>query len=144
MAPQRLGPKREESAYAWKTLESLGLVLTGSSDGPVDSANLWISVDAAVNRRKLDGSGQVWKENERLSLDSALRLFTVNPYRVIGQGKRIGRIAQGMSADFCILDRDPFSIPSEDLHKVIVEGTFAGGHLTWDRTGELPEGLLLS
>lgn len=144
MAPQRLGPKREESAYAWKTLESLGLVLTGSSDGPVDSANLWTSVDAAVNRRKTDGTGQVWKENERLSLDSALRLFTVNPYRVIGQGKRIGRIAQGMSADFCILDRDPFSIPSEDLHKVIVEGTFAGGHLTWDRTGGLPVGLLLS
>ena len=66
MAPQRLGPGRVESAYAWKTLENLGLLLVGSSDGPVDSANLWISVDAAVNRRKLDGSGQVWKEHERL------------------------------------------------------------------------------
>jgi len=143
MAPARLGPKRSASAYAWKTLEGLGLLLTGSSDGPVDTSNLWISVDAAVNRRKLDGTGQAWRESERVSLDSALRLFTVNPYRVIGQGKRIGRIAQGMSADFCILDRDPFSIPPEDLHKVLVEGTFAGGHLTWDRTGGLPESLNL-
>jgi predicted amidohydrolase YtcJ len=139
MAPARLGPKRSQSAYAWKTLEDLGLLLMGSSDGPVDTANLWISIDAAVNRRKLDGTGQTWKENERLSLDSALRLFTVNPYRVIGQEGRIGRIAPGMAADFCILDRDPFSIPSEELHKVVVEGTFAGGCLTWDRSGNLAE-----
>ncbi len=144
MAPQRLGPKRESSAYAWSTLEKLGLVLTGSSDGPVDTSNLWISVDAAVNRRKTDGSGQTWKENERMSLDSALRLFTVNPWRVVGQGKRIGRIAKGMSADFCVLDRDPFLTPNEELHKTLVVGTFAGGHLTWDRTGDLPESLLLA
>lgn len=144
MAPQRLGPERVKTAYAWKTLENLGLLLTGSSDGPVDTANLWISVDAAVNRRKLDGSGQTWKEHERMGLDSALRLFTVNPYRVIGQGARNGRIMPGMSADFCILDRDPFSIPSDELHKVAVEGTFAGGHLTWDKSGGLPGSLLLS
>lgn len=137
MAPLRLGLERNRSAYAWKTLENLGLLLLGSSDGPVDTANLWISVDAAVNRRKLDGSGQTWKEEERLSLDSALRLFTVNPWRVIGLGKRFGRIAPGMAADFCILDRDPFAIPAEDLHQVTVEGTFAGGRLTWDRAGNL-------
>jgi len=142
MAPLRLGLERSRSAYAWKTLESLGLLLSGSSDGPVDTANLWISVDAAVNRRKLDGSGQAWKEEERLSLDSALRLFTVNPWRVLGLGERIGRIAPGMAADFCILDRDPFSIPAEDLHQVTVTGTFAGGLLTWDRDGNLGDSLL--
>ncbi len=137
MAPLRLGLERSRGAYAWKTLENLGLLLLGSSDGPVDTANLWISVDAAVNRRKLDGSGQTWKEEERLSLDSALRLFTVNPWRVIGLGKQFGRIAPGMAADFCILDRDPFAIPAEDLHQVTVAGTFAGGRLTWDRAGNL-------
>lgn len=143
MAPLRLGPGRSRTAYAWKTLENLGLLLTGSSDGPVDTANLWVSVDAAVNRRKVDGSGQSWREEERLCLDSALRLFTVNPWRVIGQDRRIGRIAPGMAADFCILDRDPFAIPAEDLHEVTVLGTFAGGTLTSDRSGDLGEPLLL-
>jgi predicted amidohydrolase YtcJ len=139
MAPQRLGPTRARTAYAWKTLENLGLLMTGSSDGPVDTANLWISVDAAVNARKTDGSGQCWKQDERLNLDSALRMFTVNPYRAIGQGKRLGRIAAGLPADFAILDADPFSIATEDLHKIRVQTTLAGGLLTWGKCGDLPE-----
>lgn len=139
MAPLRLGPTRVKTAYAWKTLENLGLLMMGSSDGPVDTANLWVSVDAAVNARKTDGSGQSWKQDERLDLDSALRLFTVNPYRVIGQGKRLGRIAAGLPADCAILDSDPFSIEPGNLHKIRVRTTFAGGLLTWGECRDLPE-----
>jgi predicted amidohydrolase YtcJ len=37
MAPSRLGEKRLEMAYPWRSLYDGGLLLTGSSDTPAES-----------------------------------------------------------------------------------------------------------
>ena len=131
MAPARIGRERMRHIYPFRRLYDSGLLLTGSSDGPMEDANPWIGVWAAVCRTNYDGTPlKDAKMDEVLTLDEALTIYTKNPYRAIGW-KSYGVIAEGAHADFAILENDPFTEDKQKLKDVRVRATYLEGVKTF-------------
>lgn len=141
MAAKRLGESRLPWGYAWRSLMDEGLVLSASSDAPVETVNPWMALWALEERRDWEEE-HILAPEERLSVEEALPLFTWNPHRATGQGHRLGRLAPGYEADIAVVDRDISEARGRDLRETSVRYTFAGGRLShgtlpgWPRFGE--------
>ncbi|HMA29521.1 MAG TPA: amidohydrolase [Thermoanaerobaculia bacterium] len=130
----RLGPRRLEGAYAWRSLLKSGAHLAGGSDFPVESENPLLGFYAAVTRQDLSGHPPGgWRKEEALTRAEALRLFTAdNAYAEFAE-KRRGRIDPGYDADFTVLDRDIVSgkVPDAAIPKAKVRMTVVGGEIVY-------------
>ncbi|MDO9508501.1 MAG: amidohydrolase [Thermovirgaceae bacterium] len=129
----RIGEERLGWAYAWKDMLRKGLLLTGSSDAPVEPTNPWRGIWAAVTRTEDNGEPVGgWLPGQKLSLDEALALYTTNPPRAVGMEHRFGFIKPGMAADIVILDRDIQKAPPETLREVKPVITMVGGEIKFE------------
>ncbi|MDR3280666.1 MAG: amidohydrolase [Synergistaceae bacterium] len=129
MAPARLGHRAEKGwAYSWKNLIDAGIRINGSSDCPADSLNPWAGIWAAVNRRK---GRDVRMPEQCLTVDEALRLYTINPAKNAGIDSWAGSLESGKEADFAVLDRDIFSGTVKEREKVNVVCTVVGGRVVY-------------
>jgi predicted amidohydrolase YtcJ len=95
----------------------------GSDNLPMDPrAGLY----AAVTRRGLSGK-RVYGPEEAVSVQDAIRRYTLAPAFITHDEARKGSIEPGKFADFIVLDRNPLTIPPEQLLTMKVERTFIGG-----------------
>ncbi len=77
MAEARLGPDRLDGAYAWQTVEKLGIPLAFGSDFPVELPNPFPGLSAAISRQDINGQPPGgWIPSERLTFPQALDAFT--------------------------------------------------------------------
>jgi predicted amidohydrolase YtcJ len=79
----------------------------------------------AVNRVASDG--RVWGEDQKLSLDLALRAVTLEAARSLGLEDEIGSIRPGKRADFTILEQDPYAVDPLELRDIEIWGTVFEG-----------------
>lgn len=96
--------------YRCATLMNAGVPVGGSTDAPFGNPDPWHAIRAAVSRQTENGT--VLGEEERLSPEAALRLFTssaANP----GGAARV--IEVGADADLCLL-QVPWSAARVSLH----------------------------
>lgn len=99
-----------------------------ASDSPAtawaDADNVFTSIRAAVERRSHDGSdiGQ----NQAISVAQAILLYTARAAEVT-RLEGLGRITPGFEASFVVLDRDVFTLPTEQLDTVTVSQTWLAG-----------------
>ncbi len=138
MAESRLGRERMPWAYRWRSLWKKGLLLSASSDAPVESVNPWRALRDLMERSSRNGEVTLAPE-ERLTLGEGIPLFTSNPARAIGQEDRLGRLAPGFCADLVVLDRDISAASSgEEVAAVEPRYVFAGGILSRGEIGDWP------
>jgi hypothetical protein len=128
-AEKALGSERLKGSYAFRQLLDAGALLVFGSDWPVVSMNPFLGIDSAVNARTLDGS--VWLPSHSLTVEEALRAYTVSPPKAIHREDRLGTIEPGRLADLVILDEDPLTIPKERLGEVTVWKTLVGGRVVY-------------
>ena len=133
MAEKRLGPDRLRGAYAWKSIQATGSKLAFGSDAPVELADPFVGMAAAISRQGPDGEPQGgWQPQERVTREEALAAYTVNgAYAVFAEG-RFGRLAPGERADFIMVDRDPLLSSPADLAQTKVSKVYVGGVQVWD------------
>ncbi|MCC6630961.1 MAG: amidohydrolase [Gammaproteobacteria bacterium] len=115
-------------------IDAGALVVPGSDWSVVPSVNPWLALETLVTRQRPGGGGEVLGASQRISLEQAFDLFTVNAARQMGNQGRTGRIARGMLADLLVLDRNPFRIPVTEVHltqvrAVVIEGVLVRGEL---------------
>jgi predicted amidohydrolase YtcJ len=120
-AHQHLGEKRLAYAYPWAQLEQEGVKLPLGSDAPVESADPWLGIQAAVT-----GGPHDTNKNRRLSLRSALAGFSSVPAEVVGQ-KRLGHIKPGYYADFTVVNKNPYQCSFEELTTIKTLQTIIAG-----------------
>ncbi|MBX3728937.1 MAG: amidohydrolase [Candidatus Sumerlaeia bacterium] len=103
------------------------------SDAPVEPYSPMIGIHAAVTRRRANGypGPEGWYPEARVTVEEAIRCYTVEPAWAAGQEKVLGRLAHGYLADLVVLDRDPHTIDPHDLQHVRVTGTMIGGKWRW-------------
>jgi len=128
MAEDRIGSERILGAYAWRTFLDKGVVLASGSDYPVENANPFHGLYAAVTRRDtlgnpLDG----WYPEQKLTRLEALRSFTLDAAFAAHQEQVLGTLETGKWADFIVLDQDYFTMPESDLWKIKVLQTYVAG-----------------
>jgi hypothetical protein len=128
MADQYWGD-RSRYAYAWRTQLDYGAKLVFGSDAPVESPNPFLSLHAAVTRRRLDGSPgpQGWYPEQRLSLLEALQAYTSGPAYAAGWEQQQGKLLPGYFADLVVLNEDIFQIPVEKIAHTHPLATMIGG-----------------
>ena len=128
MAEDRIGGKRLQGAYAWRTFLNQGTRIAAGSDFPIESANPFYGLHAAVTRT--DHTGQPkggWHSEEAMTLTEALRAFTLDAAYAEHQENTLGSLETGKWADFIIIDRDLFKIAPADIWKIKVDQTWVGG-----------------
>jgi predicted amidohydrolase YtcJ len=120
--------KRSAAAYAWRTQLEAGAVLAFGSDCPVESFNPFWGLHAAVTRRRADGSPgpRGWYPDQRLSVENALRGFTLGAAYAGYSENRVGSLAPGKLADLVVIDRDIFAIDPMAIKDTRVRGTLVG------------------
>lgn len=133
MAEDRVGKERIKGAYAWQTMLQQGTVIAGGSDFPVESANPFFGLHAAVNRTDHNGKPIAgWHAEEAMTLPQALRAFTLDAAYAQHQDKAIGSLESGKWADFILVDQDPFKIAPADLWKTKVLQTWLAGERVYE------------
>jgi predicted amidohydrolase YtcJ len=134
MAEARLGPNRLAGAYAWQTVEKLGIPLAFGSDFPVESPNPFPGLAAAISRQDKNGDPPGgWISAEKLTLEQALAAFTRGAAYAGFAEDRIGSLDPGHWADFIIVDRDPTQVDAQSLRNTQVVETWVGGRQAWAR-----------
>jgi predicted amidohydrolase YtcJ len=128
MAEDRIGKARLEGAYAWRTFLDQGTRIAGGSDFPVESANPFFGLHAAVTRTDHgDRPSGGWHREQAMTLIEALRAFTLDAAYAEHAEDRIGSLEPGKWADFILVDRDLFAIAPADIWKIKVLQTWLGG-----------------
>jgi len=123
----RVGSARARWVYPFKTLIQEGVLTTGGSDCPVEPIDPLLGVWAAVAREAFP--------EERISVDDALRLYTVNAAYASFEENIKGSIDVGKLADLVVLSREPHEIPPNEIRDVKVEMTIVGGKVVYIRSG---------
>jgi predicted amidohydrolase YtcJ len=135
MAEARLGPDRLKGAYAWQTVEKLGIPLAFGTDFPVESPNPFPGLSAAVSRQDMNGQPPGgWIPSERLTFEQALQAYTRGAAYAGFAEKKIGALDPGKWADFVIVDRDPSKVNPQELARAEVLETWVAGKKVWERS----------
>jgi predicted amidohydrolase YtcJ len=117
-------------AYPCRSWIDHGILAAGSSDAPVVSANPFVNLRSAVTRLTQDG--QAMGANQAISIDEAITLFTINGAYASFEESVKGSITEGKLADLTVLDRDPRSVPAEELHTLRAEMTVIDGKIVFE------------
>ena len=120
---------RSQWAYNARLQLDQGAKVAFGSDAPVEPFEPFKGIHAAVTRRRPDGSPgeQGWYPAARLTVDEALRGFTLGPAYAGGMERQLGRLVPGYLADLVVLERDPYQIPPFELLSVEIVGTMVAG-----------------
>ncbi len=136
-AEARLGPQRIHGAYAWRTLRQNGARLTFNADNPGSDHSIFYGLHAAITRRDkaLQPPGG-WYPDQRLTIEEAVRAYTVWSAWAAFREDQTGTIAQGRWADLTVLDLDPFALAGTAPEKILagrIMLTVVGGRVVFER-----------
>ncbi|MCI2058488.1 MAG: amidohydrolase [Oscillibacter sp.] len=127
----RVGPALAATSYAWKSMQDLGVHASFGTDCPVEKFNTMPNIYSAVTRKNLtrDAVGEkTYLPGQRMSMERAIRAYTVESAYAAGQERERGSITAGKTADFIVLDHDLFHLASdEDILKTRVLRTYVKG-----------------
>ncbi|MET9463662.1 amidohydrolase [Streptomyces sp. NPDC006544] len=131
-----IGPRRHRWMYPARSLEKAGARLTGGSDWPVDSLQVWNQLRTAIDRQGASGEGELYRELEGLNRDSVLRMHTSGTAWQLRQEELTGTVEAGKAADLVVLDRDVTRCPVADISGTGVRMTLVGGRVVHDAGAE--------
>lgn len=126
----------EERMQRWipvrDAMDAGALVVPGSDWPVVPTVNPWVGIETLVTRQAPGGEGEPLGEAEKISLQQAVDMFTVNAARQLGNRHRTGAIEKGLLADLVVIDRDIFDIPVTEIHDTQVLMTFIEGETVYE------------
>ncbi|MFZ6733794.1 amidohydrolase [Undibacterium sp. Ji42W] len=128
MAEDRVGAERIKGAYAWRSFLQQGSRIACGSDFPIESPNPFWGVHAAVTRQDMTGKpAQGWYANQAMTVQEALRCFTLDAAYAAHQENALGTLEAGKWADFILIDQDMLNMPATDIYRIKVLQTWVAG-----------------
>ncbi len=93
--------------------------------------NPLLGIYAAVTR--VTEGGQLLLPKQAVSVEEALRLYTLAGAYVSFEERLKGSIEVGKLADLVVLSADPTEVEPEQLKEIQVEKTIVAGKVVWER-----------
>ena len=125
------GPERAQNISPMGWALERGIKFTIHQDPPVKMPNQILAIHNAVNRKT--ESGRVLGEHQRISVMEAIKAVTINgAYQYFEEDSK-GSIEVGKLADLVIVDKNPLTIPVEELETIKVLETIKEGNTIFKR-----------
>ena len=119
------GGERMNWMFAHRSFLDAGIPVAPASDYTPGPFEPLMAIQSMVTRK--DTAGRVWGATQRVSVDEALRICTVNgAYASFEEGIK-GSLTPGKLADFVILERDPHDVDPDRIVDIRVLRTVLGG-----------------
>ena len=122
-ALEHLGPKRARWLYPLKTLLKEGIKVIGGSDCPMEPLSPLLGIQSAVTRDHI--------LEERITVDEALRMYTVDAAYASFEENIKGSIETGKLADLTIISRDLHESLPNEIGNIEVDMTIVGGKVVY-------------
>jgi predicted amidohydrolase YtcJ len=122
-----MGAERAPWLYRGKAFLDHGIPLVGSSDRPVTPGAPLRAMQVMVERRS--SSGLAVGPDEGITIDDALRAYTVDAARACLWDDVLGSITPGKHADLVVLADDPRRVDASRIAGIEVVSTIVAGEL---------------
>ena len=119
------GEELMKRCMAYRTFLDAGIPVAAGSDfspGPFDPR---MAIQGMVTRTGWDG--KTWGANQRITVEEALRVLTLNGAYNSHEEAIKGSITPGKLADFVVLSDDPFTMPKDKIKDVEIVRTVVAG-----------------
>jgi predicted amidohydrolase YtcJ len=111
--------------FAHRSFLDNGIVVPGASDyGPGPFEPL-MAIQSMVTRK--DYKGRVWGPNQKVTVDQALTIATINGAYPSSEEAIKGSITAGKLADFVVLEKDPHDVNPDEIMNIKINRTVVGG-----------------
>ncbi|MDJ0646491.1 MAG: amidohydrolase [Flavobacteriaceae bacterium] len=128
---ERYGAEKAKEAPPVKKMIEMGLPVGAGTDGTrVASYNPWPALYWLVTGKTV-GDFQLASEENQLTREEALHLYTKGSAWVSNEETVKGTLEEGMFADFTILSDDYFSIPEKQINDLRSVLTVVGGAVVY-------------
>lgn len=137
---ERIGRERTKGAYAFKSIQSNGAVLSFGTDWPGTSAseypiNPMLGLYAAVTRQTVTGKpAEGWFPDERISIADAIKAYTYNTAYANFEETMKGSIEVGKLADLTVLSKNLLKISASEYLTTDVVYTIVGGRIVFSNS----------
>jgi predicted amidohydrolase YtcJ len=130
------GPARMKILEPAALLAAAGARIAFGSDWPVDRLDEWFALKVGVTRTNAPDAPAEYRgrlgDAPGLSRQAVLRAATINAAFELHEDDVTGSLAVGKLADFIVLDRNPLTVPAEDIATTHVLQTVVGGTVVYD------------
>ena len=123
---ERVGERHAKDCYNWKSMEDLGIHVSGGCDCPVEPFDVLDNMRAAITRKNRAGT-KTYLPEQALSVEQAVRLFTSDAAWASRDEAVRGTLELGKLADLVVLDQDLFAIDPDTFPQVKVLETVLNG-----------------
>ncbi|MGO8902527.1 MAG: amidohydrolase [Isosphaeraceae bacterium] len=123
-----LGPDRADQMVRLGSLTRRGVPISLHCDLPIAPASPLFLAWCAVNRTT--ASGRIAGEDQRISVEQALRAITIDAAYSWRMEQEIGSIAPGKVANFAVLEDDPMTVNPRKLKDIVIWGTVFEGKVS--------------
>ncbi len=136
---ERIGHERCKGAYAFKTLQENGAILSFGSDWPGTNASYYpvnplYGLYASVTRQTVQGQPEEgWFPEQKLTLEESLCAYTWGSSYGAFEENLKGSIEIGKLADFAVMSENIFETTPSSWLQTNVDYTIVGGKVVFER-----------
>ncbi|MCS7052216.1 MAG: amidohydrolase [Ignavibacterium sp.] len=133
-AEKRIGSERIKYTYPFKSFLEEGVKICFGTDWYVAPLNPLLGIYAAVTRRTLDDKNpDGWIPEQKISVEDAIKCYTINSAYASFEEKIKGSIEVGKLADFIVLSENILEIDPIRIKDVEVELTVFDGKIIYKK-----------
>lgn len=127
---QFYGERRLQWMFAQRSFLDYGIIATGATDYPPGPYEPLMGIQSCVTRT--DSDGKLWGPNQKISVEEALRIYTMHSAYAGFEEEIKGSIQVGKLADLVVLGADPTAIDPFGIKDIPVERTVVGGKTVYE------------
>ena len=119
------GAEKMEWMFAHRSFLDYGIPVAPASDHSPGPHEPLMALQSMVTRK--DFQGRVWGPSQRITLDEAIRVCTMNGAYASFEENEKGSITAGKLGDFVVLAQDPHDVDPDQIKNIQVVRTVVGG-----------------
>jgi predicted amidohydrolase YtcJ len=119
------GDEKTKWMFAHRSFLDAGIRVPGASDYTPGPFEPLMAIQSMVTRK--DYKGRVWGANQKVSVDEALTIATINGAYASSEEALKGSITAGKLADFVVLEKDPHDVNPDEIMNIKINRTVVGG-----------------
>src|SRR5438067_1195444 len=125
------GDEKMQWMFAHRSFLDYGIPVAGASDYNPGPFEPMMAMQSMVTRK--DYRGRSWGANQKVTVDEALTIGTINGAYASSEERLKGSIAAGKLADFVVLEKDPHDVSEDEIKDIKINRTVVGGTTMYPR-----------